>query len=114
MTKSRGGASPYRKGAAFEREWQKRLEEAGWLVVRQPKSQSPFDLLAIWSHDFREEWKVYLIQCKLAGKLPKKEREELLAYAFKFNISPVLATKDGLFLWNGYTEKWTETDYRRI
>ena len=86
---SRGGAGPYRKGAAFEREIQVELEEKGWLVVRQPKSQSPFDLIAI-----DEEHIVMLIQCKLRGKLPKKEREALIEIAQRYDAEPMLAYKD--------------------
>lgn len=90
MTKSkRGGAGPYRKGAAYEREIQAELEEKGWLVVRQPKSQSPFDLIAI-----DEDHIVMLVQCKLRGKLPKSEREELLDVALRYNAEPILAYKD--------------------
>lgn len=87
--KTRGGAAPYRKGAQFERECQKYLEERDFLVVRQPKSQSPFDLLAS-----RGTFRV-LIQCKTNGKLPKKERQALEELCFAHDYSPILAWKEG-------------------
>jgi Holliday junction resolvase len=86
--KSKGGAGPYRKGAAFERECQKDLDSKGFLVVRQPKSQSPFDLLAT-----RRTLRL-LIQCKTNGKLPKKEREALLLLCEQHYYTPILAYKE--------------------
>jgi Holliday junction resolvase len=86
----KGGAGPYRKGAAFERECQKYLEGKDFLVVRQPKSQSPFDLLAS-----RKTFRI-LVQCKLNGKISKKEKQGLMDLADKHYYSAVLAwKKDG-------------------
>jgi len=64
-----GGAAPYRKGAAHEREVARLLEEAGFFVMRSPKSASPIDLLAVRAGT------VYFIQCKLGGYMRPHERE---------------------------------------
>lgn len=86
MTK--GGAGPYRKGAAFERATQDHYEKHGWLCVRQPKSQSPFDLIAV------KKTIRHLVQCKLNGKIPKKEKEVLVKLCHLHQFSPVLAWKE--------------------
>lgn len=64
-----GGAAPYRKGAAHEREVARLLEGAGFFVMRSPKSASPIDLLAVRAGT------VYFIQCKLGGYMRPHERE---------------------------------------
>lgn len=85
---SKGGAAPYRKGAEYERLVQRHYEHHGWLVVRQPKSQSPFDLLAISPEPMAVK---HLVQCKLRGKIGKQEREDLVSLSHRFHFSPVLA-----------------------
>ncbi len=64
-----GGATPYRKGAAHEREVARLLEGAGYFVMRSPKSASPIDLLAV------RDGVPYFIQCKLGGYMRPYERE---------------------------------------
>jgi Holliday junction resolvase len=86
MTK-RGGSLPYKKGADFERRTLRVYEDAGWLCVRQPKSQSSFDLIAV------HKTIRHLVQCKLAGKISGKEKTELLEVCREHGFSPVLAYK---------------------
>jgi Holliday junction resolvase len=95
---SRGGAAPYRKGAEFERKVQKAYEGLGWSVTRQPKSQSPYDLIAVQYEEGAGYHFVHLIQCKLAGKISKAEKEELVKVARVLNAVPVLVWKDGKIL----------------
>jgi hypothetical protein len=73
---ARGGARPYRKGAEAERRVQKALEANGYLVTRQPKSQSPYDLMAM-----DESGCVHLIQVKSKGYLPPGEKDALVKLA---------------------------------
>lgn len=86
MTK--GGSLPYKKGAAWERVIRDHYEIHDWIAVRQPKSQSPFDIMAIRGTTR------HLVQCKLAGKIPRKEKEELLEMSSKFGFRAVLAWRD--------------------
>lgn len=85
---SRGGKLPYQKGAAFERLVRDHYEVRGWLAVRQPKSQSPFDLICV------RETVRHLVQCKLAGKIATKEKDQLVEMCHRYKFSPVLAWKD--------------------
>jgi Holliday junction resolvase len=82
-----GGAAPYRKGAAFERDVRAYYERLGWVVTRQPKSQSPYDLVAL------KNGKAHLVQCKTNGKLSKADRALLFEVAFRVPAIPVLAYK---------------------
>ncbi len=69
----------YTKGRAFEYKCKKHLEALGYLVSRSPASKGPFDLIAIWESSIGPG--VALIQCKRAGKISKKDRDELVALA---------------------------------
>ena len=98
-TPTRGGAGPYRKGAAFEREVQKYLEAKGWVVVRSPKSGSPMDLLAV--SEGEAETVAWFIQCKLGGYLRPKEARELADLAASVGGVPLLVGKsDGQLVWS--------------
>jgi hypothetical protein len=84
--KPRGGARPYRKGAAAERRVQRALEADGWLVTRQPKSQSPYDLMCVHPLGL-----IDLVQVKSKPYLPPSERKVLEKMAFKWGCRAVLA-----------------------
>jgi hypothetical protein len=56
--KARGGASSYRRGAAFERQVKRIFEACGYEVVRSAGSHSPVDLVAA------NEFHCLHIQCK--------------------------------------------------
>lgn len=109
----RGGANPYRKGAAHEREVAGFLRELGALVVRSPQSGQAMDLTVLWPsvhHHFREQFpgdpghpddyirdfsfvtgpKPWLVQCKLAGYMRPAEREELISLAKQYGARPIL------------------------
>lgn len=61
-------ATPYSKGANFERRVKKELEKYGWFVVRSAGSKSPVDLVAI------KYGKCVMYQCKYGdAKMSKKE-----------------------------------------
>ncbi len=66
----------YTRGREFEYRTKKHLEALGYFVLRSPASKSPVDLIALGED-------VKLVQCKLSGKFPKKEREELTALTAK-------------------------------
>lgn len=105
---ARGGAGPYRKGAAFERKVQKHYEAHGWLCVRQPKSQSPFDLLAT------NKTVRHLIQCKLAGGISKKDKQDLLELCEKHYYTAILAFKlDGQIVLH-YLENGSPADVAKF
>jgi Holliday junction resolvase len=84
--KPRGGARPYRKGAAAERRVQRALEADGWLVTRQPKSQSPYDLMCMDRVGY-----VHLVQCKSKNYLTPSEKEALLRVANRWECFAILA-----------------------
>jgi Holliday junction resolvase len=84
--KPKGGAGPYRRGAAAERRVQRALEADGWLVTRQPKSQSPYDLMCI--HPFGM---VDLVQVKSRNYLTPIEKTALIEVAYGWDCEAVLA-----------------------
>jgi Holliday junction resolvase len=84
--KAKGGRQPYIKGAVAERRVQKALEAYGCLVTRQPKSQSPYDLMCIHPSGM-----VDLVQVKSRPYIPPAERRALEKMAFKWGCRPILA-----------------------
>lgn len=85
--------NPYRKGREFEWKCRKLLEHAGYFVVRQAKSAFP-DLIA----SNGAGW--LLIECKVNGKISRKEVEELLKLAAWTNAkaATMQQTKEGTCL----------------
>ena len=65
------GRAPYRRGYALEMRVKKRLEAAGWTVVRSPQSRGDFDLMAVLNG------RCALIQCKRGGQCSPAERIKL-------------------------------------
>jgi len=84
-----GGASPARRGIAFERDTRRALEHAGYFVVRAAGSHGPADLVAL-----RRDHVPYLVSCKLDGYLTPDERLGLLETAFIAGGWPILAAKE--------------------
>ncbi len=72
-------ATPYERGRSFEYRVRNHLQSLGYLVARSPASRGPFDLIAVWESSIGPG--VALVQCKLAGKISKKELAELVALA---------------------------------
>ena len=63
--------SKYSKGANFERYVRQHLRNQGYVVFRSAGSHSPADLIAAKGG----EW--LLIQCKVDGNFPSKQRDIL-------------------------------------
>lgn len=76
----------YKKGRQFEYRVRDYLERIDFLVVRSPRSLSPFDLIAI-----NDKGVILLVQCKVDGVLPPKEWNALLRLANKYNVLAVCA-----------------------
>lgn len=97
MGKKKGGASPYKRGAMFERTVQRAYEAQGWTVTRQPKSQSPYDLICVrWSMNTltgEDNTSIHLVQCKLSKTLRPHERNSIIIMADAIGAVPVLAWK---------------------
>ncbi len=86
-----GGAAPYKRGAAHEREVASFLRERGALVVRSPQSGQEMDLTALWPEVFIYEFPpAWLLQCKMGGYMRPAEREALIALAEKYGCRPIL------------------------
>jgi len=79
----------YRKGANFERRCRRFLEEKGWFVIRSGGSKSPVDLVAL------RDGEIALIQCRVSGYLPQKEKEELLGIAKRNKCQAWVAFREG-------------------
>ena len=94
------------------------------VVVRQPKSQSPYDVLAVKLIDptadpLRGRYSparkdVHLVQCKMGGYMRPSEREELKALAAEVGAVPVLASGGRQFTRDGvkYFTPITRVDIR--
>lgn len=98
------------------------------MVVRQPKSQSPYDVLAVrleyaWVADSGPSpisrtgigrTDVHLVQCKMGGYMRPSEREELKALAAEVGAVPVLASGGRQFTRDGvkYFTPITRVDIR--
>lgn len=80
------------RGAAFERTTRARLEAEGWHCVRSAGSRGPADLYAFRDGD------VWLVQCKIGGRLGPAERDELVNLAAVLSggplkVTPILAVR---------------------
>jgi Holliday junction resolvase len=80
----------YERGAVFERSVKKKLEAAGWFVVRIAGSHSAADLVAIRRSDHAH---AAMIQCKTNGELSPKEWNELFNTARHVGAWPYLAQR---------------------
>lgn len=101
-------ATNYERGRAFEYRTRKRLTEMGAsYIMRAASSKGAADLMVLWPKSF-VDWRVptfpmaflsvphptWLVQCKMDGKLPKAEREELVRISKLTGARPVLAFKN--------------------
>jgi hypothetical protein len=95
-------ATNYQRGRAFEyRTRDKALKLGASYVMRAASSKGAADLIVLWPStlvpdiDMRlrplERVNVWLVQCKRDGRLPRIEREELIALGFETGAIPVLA-----------------------
>lgn len=88
-------ATNYQRGRAFEyRARDKALKLGAEYVMRAASSKGAADLIVLWqggmdaTGDCARAW---LVQAKRDGRLPKAEREELVALASNTGSIPVLA-----------------------
>ena len=99
-----GGANPYRKGSAFERQVAAYLRELGCLVTRNTGSKgdplaAAFDLVAIVRRNGDQSGPgllipgVSLIECKLNGRFYPGPRKKLIETAQKYGVMAVLAKR---------------------
>jgi len=77
----------YRKGANFENLVKDILDEDDWMAIRSAGSHTILDLIAV------KYGQIWFIQCRTAGNLSGKEREELVVLAEKHKAVPILAYK---------------------
>lgn len=103
-----GGATPKKRGTAFEYSVISNLKRHGWpLAVRSYASKGPWDVLAIRAGarliqgDFGEyieavriRPQVWLVQAKIGGYMKPAEREALMEAAHSIGAVPVLATSE--------------------
>lgn len=75
-----------RRGDYFERRTRAALEAQDWLVTRSAGSLGVADLVAL-----RGGRTPLLVSCKLDGRLPRKEREALIAAADWAGADAILA-----------------------
>lgn len=80
--------SNYSRGVAFERHIMSVLTRLGWSCTRSAGSHGPADVVA------GKSGRHVYVQCKLNGRLPAKERDELIEFAANAGAEPVLACKD--------------------
>lgn len=90
-TKSKGGAGPYRKGAAHENEVARFFETLGYFAIRSPKSASPIDLLVVAPGHRDSPAKIYWVQCKLGGYMRPAEVAAVVGLADTYGGTPLLA-----------------------
>lgn len=96
----------YQRGRDFEYRVRDRLlKEGAEYVMRAASSKGAADLIALWPFQLpvfeddqgaryiarRESPRVWLVQCKRDGRLPKDEEAELVAIAGNTGAIPVLA-----------------------
>ena len=79
----------YREGYLLENKVKKYLESFGYIVFRQAKSSFP-DLIAI-----TQGGRILLIECKVNGRISKKELERAYELHCKTGATFVLAYNDG-------------------
>ena len=90
-----------RYGAGRRLEWKvrKRLEGAGWFVIRSAGSKGPCDLVA-----FQRD-RVLFVQCK-RGRFSKAAWSALVATADAYDAIPLCADPDGLWSLGTWPQKW--------
>lgn len=76
--------SRYSKGAYLERLVRRRLEQAGYTVIRSAGSKGPVDLIA------GDGSKVFVIQCRSRTSLRPRERTSLERAAQAFGARPMV------------------------
>ena len=91
----------YQRGRQFEyRARDKALKMGASYVMRAASSKGAADLIVIWPAQWVHPQRVgvdtphlhvWLVQCKRDGRLPKSEREELVALGFETGAIPMLA-----------------------
>jgi len=85
-------ATNYERGRAFEyRARDKALKMGAVYVMRAAQSKGKADLFVLWHEDWYGGTQVWLVQCKRDGRLPRAEREAILAIAAHTGVTPVLA-----------------------
>lgn len=87
--RKRGGAAPYRKGAAHERLVKADLVERGFFALRSPQSGSPIDILAV-GDGFAGH--ILWVQCKLANYIRPAEKQAVIDLAREHGGYAILAT----------------------
>jgi len=87
----------YQRGREFEYRTRKRMTEMGAAyIMRAASSKGAADLIALWplTMDCVYDGQVWLVQCKMDGRLPKKEREELLRLSSLTGARAVMSHKN--------------------
>jgi len=85
MEEKKGLSWRYAVGRRFEWRIRDHFKEAGYFVLRSPRSAGPVDLIAI------RKGQILFIQCKLGGVLSKSERKALADLAESVGAIPILA-----------------------
>jgi Holliday junction resolvase len=78
----------YGHGASFEYRVRNYYKKLGYFVLRSPHSSGFADLVAI------RQGEVLLIQCKMAGKLRRREKEGLFRLARSIGAKPLMVAKE--------------------
>lgn len=81
-------ATNYSRGADFERRVRSDMERRGWFAVRSPGSKGHADVVAIGRGE------TLAIQCKTGGRCGPREWNDLIEFAHRYGMLPVLAHKD--------------------
>lgn len=81
------GRTAYRRGRDFEYSTKKRLEKAGFVVLRSPASKGLADLWAV------KDGKIWFVQCKLHGAISPAECDALYDFAHEAGATPVIAQR---------------------
>ena len=82
----------YQRGANFERQVLKIIRNAGYFAIRAAGSHSPADIMASKSAILNGA-DVYLVQCKLDGKISRAEWDKLIDAADLAYADPIIASK---------------------
>lgn len=85
MELKRTASSKYRRGRDFEYRTKKKLEDAGFLVVRAAGSKGPADLVAF------KEGELLFVQCKIGDWHEVKAWNELIELAESVGAKPIFA-----------------------
>ena len=93
---SKVGNRNYKRGREFEYKTRDHLinEMGAVFVMRAAQSKGAADLIALFTGNGKVNYpgaRVYLVQCKRDGKLPRAEREKLWTLARETGTTPVHA-----------------------